>query len=226
MSRRLFPQAAEVIFKGTADLFQPRHFISLYRPTSGLSTVEGKKQGKRDRDKERERERGSGNGWRGKGREGLEKKGHLILAEKRCRFFRKNSLPSRWNLEGDPAVAASRWLRRLSPPRFPRAASRALELPPRERDGRRFNDCRVIEVFQERCATRFAEPRPLRHVPQLFRPRSAFRCPKLFTLPTLGGSRKSLREARHAMIKTGRILFSPSRFSNAPPFTRSIFHPA
>lgn len=41
-SRRLFLQAAEVIFKGTADLFHPRHFISLYRPTSGLLTVEGK----------------------------------------------------------------------------------------------------------------------------------------------------------------------------------------
>lgn len=37
-----------VIFKGTADLFYSRHFISLYRPTSELFTVEGKAERKRE----------------------------------------------------------------------------------------------------------------------------------------------------------------------------------
>lgn len=37
-----------VIFKGTADLFHSRHFISLYRPTSELFTVEGKAERKRE----------------------------------------------------------------------------------------------------------------------------------------------------------------------------------
>lgn len=63
VSRRLFPQAAEVIFKGTADLFHSRHFISLYRPTSGLSTVEGKS---REREAETKKEREKERGWTGK----------------------------------------------------------------------------------------------------------------------------------------------------------------
>lgn len=135
-SRRLFLQAAEVIFKGTADLFRSRHFISLYRLTSGLLTVEKKQQ-------EREREREAGREGQRERDDKKKKSRPPRLAGKRRRFFRKNSLPSR-GISKD-VLSAPRSL----------VGSRRLPLflvfwTAGKYGRRRFNDCRVIEVFQVR----------------------------------------------------------------------------
>lgn len=71
-SRRLFLQAAEVIFKGTADLFRSGHFISLYRLTSGLLTVE-----KKQRERENERQ-----GGRDKERDDKKKRAVRLVSRK------------------------------------------------------------------------------------------------------------------------------------------------
>lgn len=100
-SRRLFLQAAEVIFKGTADLFRSGHFISLYRLTSGLLTVEKKQQ-------ERENER---QGGRNKERDDKKKEPSASSRGKAPQILPQEFPSFTWNLEGRPLCAAvSRWL--------------------------------------------------------------------------------------------------------------------